>query len=234
MDYSDYDDFVREVESSSKLQTIFQYDGNRIAENINLEEEDLLENVDFTGVKPDNVEDDHFTDDNRYTATHFYLRTWAVIVPRARRYDFLLHAETTHIQEYAEALLRETQDDPLSVALQDELKRICALVIVRWSVHKWGGVLKDARVPEKELESIGRATLGLDRPDLLEKLAIGTSRSVSFRVFQEVGIGLVERDISLWQYGQGESIFFRCFANLLRGSSWPYGAFILSLNVWKW
>ena len=201
VDDADYDPIIHEIKSSLKLQTIFQYDGTRIAENIDLEEEDLLETLKFTGVIPDYKEGFAYTDSDGYFSTYFYFKSCAVIVPRARRYDFLLHAKTTHVQEYVETLLREMQDDPLSLALQDELKRIYTLTIVQWTVYKWDGVLRDARVPDKELVSIGKATLGLDRPDLLEKLARGPPRSVPHRLFQEVGIGLVERDISLWQYG---------------------------------
>ena len=68
-------------------------------------------------------------------------------------------------------------------------------------MHQWDGVLEDARVSNEELVSIGKATLGLDRPDLLGKLARGLLRSVSSNLFQELGTGLVDRDMSLWQYG---------------------------------
>ena len=157
--------------------------------------------MNVTGVIPNYKEGFAFTGNDGYFSTYFYLRTCAVIVPRARRYDFLLHTKTTHVQEYVETLLRETQDDPLSLALHHELKRIYALAIVRWTVYKWDRVLRDARVPDKELVSIGKATLGLDRPDLLEKLARGPLKSVPPRLLQELGMALVERDISLWQYG---------------------------------
>lgn len=197
---ADCHDYIHEIESELELGTIFQYNGKRIAEKIDLETEDLLENVDFTCFEPDEERFDGYYGEG-YTATHSYFRTCAVIVHRIRRYDFLLHAETTHVQEYVEMLLREMQDGSLSVALQDELKRFCALVIDRWTVHKQHSIFEVARVPDKELESIGKATLRLDCPDLLEKLVIGTSSPVPLDLFQELGRGLVERDVSLWHYG---------------------------------
>ena len=119
VDDAEYDPIIHEIKSSSKLQTIFQCDGSRIAENIDLED-DSFDNIDVKGVKPNNKECHVSTDNDGYFATYFYLKICAVIVPRARRYDFLLRAVTTDVQEYVETLLRETEDDPLSLALQDE------------------------------------------------------------------------------------------------------------------
>ena len=196
-----------EIESSLKLWTIFQLGGKKLAESIDLERKDFLEDVDFDGLEPDEEDFDGSRGSNGYTATHLYLRTCAVIVPRARRYDFLLHAGTVHVPEYTELLLRELEDDPSSVALQDELKRFCALVIDPGSIHTRRNGYKAGLVTDKDRESIGKAILRLDCPDLLENLVRGTSGPVGLALFKELGRGSVERGNSLWHYGYARRFY---------------------------
>lgn len=195
-DGSDYHEFIDEIDSKWRLQTVFQPDGKQIADDIALEEEDLLETADFTGIEPDDEECDGWTGNEGCTATHFYHRTCVVILPRARRFDFLSRAETFDVQEYTDMLLREISDDTSSVALREELEKICELAVVEKKK------LRDSvRVPDEELASIGKAILCLDRPDLLEKLARVTSRPVPIGLFQELGKGLIGHEISLWHDG---------------------------------
>ena len=207
---ADYYEFTIVDQSYWSLRSVFQYDGKQIAESVDLEEEDLVDNVDFTGIIPDEQDFHGYCGRDSwkvlYNATHTFFRTCAVIVPRARRYDFLLHAETVHVQEYVELLLRELEDDPSSVALQDELKRFCVLVINPRSIYTRLNVRKVVRVTDRDRESIGKAILRLDCPDLLEKLVRGTSGPVGLALFKELGRGLVERDISLWHYGYARRI----------------------------
>ena len=248
---AEYHELIDETDAEWRLQTIFQYDGKQIAADITLEEEDLLENTDFTGIEPDDEECDGWTGNEGCTATHFYRRTCAVIVPKTRRFDFLLRAETTNVQEYTETLLREMQDETLSVASRRELAKFCERVIVTKKASQqprnkyeydsydfsWlgqeGKTTTSSRVPDDELASIGKATLRLGRPDLLEKLVRVTSTTVPLDLFQELGRGLIGHDISLWQTGYGVTILFLYLANLPQGSKWLYPVFILSPNVWR-
>lgn len=192
----DYHEFIDEIESKWKLQTVFQRDGSQIAQDIALEEEDLLETVDFGEIEPDDEECDGWTGNEGCTATQFYHRTCVVIVPKAHRFDFLSTAEYFNVQEYIDLLLTEIRDDTSSVALREELDKVCELAIVEKKKNK-GSV----GVPDMELASIGKATLCLDRPDLLEKLARVTSRPVPVDLFQELGKCLVGHDINLWHDG---------------------------------
>ena len=169
--------------------------------------EDLLENVDFDGLEPNEEEFDGSCGSDGYNATHLYLRSCAVIIPRARRYNFLLHAGTVHVPEYVELLLRELRDNSSSVALQDELKRFCALVIDPRCIDTRRNGYRVGLVTDKDRESIGKAILSVDCPDLLENLVRGTSEPVGLALFKELGRGLVERDISLWQYGYARRLY---------------------------
>ena len=248
----DYHELIDETDAEWKLQTIFQYDGKQIAADLTLQEEDLLENTDFTDIEPDDEECDGWTGNEGCTATHFYRRTCAVIVPRTRRFDFLLKAETTNVQEYTETLLREMKDDALSIASREELEKFCERAIVakktsqkprnKYEYDSYdfsrlgqeGKTTTSSRVPDEELASIGKAALRLGRPDLLEKLARVTSTTVPLGLFQELGRGLIGRDISLWQTGYVVTIIiFPYHTNLPLGLKWLYPVFLLSPNVWK-
>ncbi len=50
---SEFHELIDELESNWKLQTVFQSDGQQLAEDIALEEDDILENPDFSGIEPD-------------------------------------------------------------------------------------------------------------------------------------------------------------------------------------
>ena len=227
---ANYHEFIDEIESKWQLLTVFQPGGEKIARGIVLEEEEILENTDFTAVEPDDEECDGWTGNEGCTATHFYHRTCAVILPKTRRLDFLSRVEKIHVQEYIRTLLRETQDEILSVASRKELEKFCETVIDSKKMpqkprsryveepYSFGGRGEASRVPDKELAIIGKATLRLDRPDLLEKVARLTSRVVHLDLFQELGKGLIERDISLWQNGQVHITFFRYFADFFQVS----------------
>ena len=246
---ADYHEIIDETDAEWRLQTIFQYDGKQIASDVTLEEEDLLENTDFTGIEPDDEECDGWTGNEGCTATHFYRRTCAVIVPKTRRFDFFLKAESTNVKEYAETLLREMQDDTLSAASGEELEKFCERVIVtKKASHKprskyeydsygigWLGqerkTTTTSRVPDEELASIGKATIRLGRPDLLEKLVRVTTTTVPLSLFQELGRGLIGHDISLWKTGYVITILFPCFAKFPPGSKWPYPVSIPLSNV---
>ena len=143
------------------------------------------------------------------------------------------------------------QDGTLSVASREELEKFCERVIVTKKASQkprnkyeydsydfsWlgqeGKTTTSSRVPDEELASIGKATLRLGRPDLLEKLVRVTATTVPLDLFQELGRGLIGHDISLWQTGYLVTILFPFLANLPQGSKWLYPVFILSPNVWK-
>ena len=250
-DDPDYHEIIDETDAGWRLETIFQYDGQQIAADVTLEEEDLLEDTDFTGIEPDDEECDGWTGNEGCTATHFYRRTCAVIVPKTRRFDFLLRAESTNVQEYTEMLLRELQDDTLSVALREELEKFCERAIVTKKASQRprnnyeydsydfsrmgqeGTTTTSSPVPDEELTSVGKATLRLGRPDLLEKLVRVTSTTVPLSLFQELGRGLIGHDISLWQTGYVVTILFLYLSNLSQGSNWLYPVFMLSPSVSK-
>ena len=208
-------EFIEELESKWSLETDFQHNGKQIAENILIKEEDFLELPDFTDVEPDDYDCDGSTDYDGCTATHFYHRTCAVILPRACRLDFLSAAEKVDVKEYVDTLLREIQVEKLSPASRKELRRYCEMVIDGkkkpqkppkfahcFSREKQESEMEDLlRASNQELALIGKASLRLNRPYLLEKIASVTSHMAPLDLFEELGKGLVGYDVSHWQNG---------------------------------
>ena len=216
---ADYHELIDELESNWELVTIFQSDGQQIAENVTLEEDEILNNADFKNMEPDDEECDGWTGDEGCTATHFYHRTCAVILPRSRRLDFLSEAYTVSIGVYIDMLLGEMQDERLSMASQEELRKLCEMIIdakktpqkprkeTSEDSYSFGWRKEDAetkglsRVSDKELTVVGKAALTLDNPNLFEEVARLTSRMLPVDIFQELGKGLVGRDLGLWKKG---------------------------------
>ena len=210
-----FHDFIDEIESKWSLHTVFQYDGKQIAKKIALEEEDILETFDFSDIEPDDEECDGWTGNEGCTATHFYHRTCAVIVPRACRPDFLSAARNVDIKEYIDTLLGEFQDEKLSTTSREELSKYCEMVIdarmkppkPRKYSYSSSSEEEDSeiegplRAPHQELAILGKASLRLDRPDMLQKVARLTSQVTPFDLFSELGKGLAEHDPRLWQSG---------------------------------
>lgn len=95
---AEYHDFIDELESNWALLTIFQSDGKQIAEDVALEEEDIVESTDFTCLEPDDEKCDGWTGNEGCTATHFYHRTCAIILPRTRRLAVLSEAKKINIK----------------------------------------------------------------------------------------------------------------------------------------
>lgn len=210
-----YHELIDEFESKWSLSTVFQYNGKKIAEDIALKEEDILETFDFTDIEPDDEECDGWTGNEGCTATHFYHRTCAVILPRACRLDFLSAAGNVDVKEYIDTLLRELQDQKLSTTSREELSKYCEMVIdtkrkpLKPRKYSYSFDRQDEeseiedllRASNQELALIGKASLRLDRPDLLQKVARVTSQMAPLNLFQELGKGLIEHDLSLWQDG---------------------------------
>ena len=214
-DGTGYHEFIDEFESKWSLSNVFQYNGKQLANSIALEEEDILETFDFTDIEPDDEECDGWTGNEGCTATHFYHRTCAVILPRAYRLAFLSAAGNIYVKEYIDTLLRELQDQKLSTASRGELSNYCETLIdarmkspkPRKYSYSFGGQEEDSEIEDssrtsnQELALLGKASLRLDQPDLLPKIARLTSQTAPFDLFSELGKGLVEHDLRLWKTG---------------------------------
>lgn len=111
------------------------------------------------------------------------------------------------------------QDEKLFKASQEELEKLCKAVIdAKNSSQKprnesagnlsnfiWRREVPEikclSRVSDEELAFVDRAALRLDSPDLLEEVLRAFARMLPVDLFQDLGKGLIERDMGLWQNG---------------------------------
>ena len=209
---ADFHEFIDKLEPEWRLMTIFRHDGKAIAEDVRLEEEELLEIPDFTEVEPDDEEMDGCN------GMHFYRKTCAVVLRRTRRFHLLSAAEKINAKDYVDMLLNEMEDERLSTSSREELEKFCEMVIARSKpqdartgyfndIYNFSPPEKDSDLEDiscmadKELVLIAKIILKLDRPHLLEKLAKVISQTKLLDLFRELGQGLVGRDMSVWLKG---------------------------------
>ena len=138
-----------------------------------------------------------------------------MILPRAYRLDFLSAAGNVDVKEYIDTLLSEFQNEKLSTASREELSKYCKIVIdaktkllePRESSYSFSRQEEECKIENllrtsnRELALIGKASLRLNRPDLPQKVARLASQMASLNLFQELGQGLIERDLRLWKSG---------------------------------
>ncbi len=209
---ADFHEFIDKLEPEWRLMTVYRHDGKAIAEDVRLEEEELLEIPDFTEVEPDDEEMDGCS------GMHFYRKTCAVVLRRTRRFDLLSAAKKINVKAYVNTLLKEMEDERLSTSSREELYRFCEMVIARSKRHNPREACEydsynfspredeseleyTSCVADKELVLIAKIILKLDRPHLLEKLAKVISQTKLLDLFRELGEGLVGRDMSVWLKG---------------------------------
>lgn len=202
----DIHEFVDELESNWKLLSVFQPSGETLAESIELEEEEIIGGVDFANVQPDDEECDGWTGHEGCTATHFYHRTCAVIMPREGRLDFLSEPENVRVEMYVCLLLKESQHEDLRIGSREELNKLCDMVIeaknspekprqesaqrslygVCWETPNVE-IKGLSRVSNQELGALVRAAVVLERPDILQAAVKVASNMLPPQVFYDVG-----------------------------------------------
>ncbi|KAL8711917.1 MAG: hypothetical protein Q9225_007037 [Loekoesia sp. 1 TL-2023] len=177
---ADIHEFIDELDSTWKLKTIFQPVGQKTAGDIELEEDEIINGPDFAEVEPADEECDGWTGNEGCTATHFYYRTCAVILPRARRLEFLSEAETLNVEFYVKSLLDEMQTQDLSVKSKDELKKLCEMVIE---------VKESPKKPRKESanSSLVQGALKMDDLEMAEAVVGSIGQSLPLHVLDDIG-----------------------------------------------
>ncbi|KAL8673255.1 MAG: hypothetical protein Q9168_002332 [Polycauliona sp. 1 TL-2023] len=238
---ADIHEFIEEIESSWKLKTIFAPDGQILAKGIRLDEEDADETIinrpDFEDLDPDDEECDGWTGNEGCTATHFYYRTCAVVVPRLYRLDFLSEAESLKVQVYIKALFSERNDRNTEGKANEELKDLCAAVIDAkknpekprakpterylnsgppWQSEEPPLFKPLSRVSDAGLGAIAHAALTLNLPEIADAAAGAVKKSLPTSLFSNVGKYLAEAGpTTAWprcsmQFGDREKAV-RCF-----------------------
>ena len=125
-----YHELLDEEESSWKLQKLFLPDGQRLATDIEFEEDDIVNNLQENGFGEDCTEEfEGFTGNEGCRATHFYHKSCLVIVRRPDLFDFLSSAEGVDVELWVSTLLRELHEGDKGDFALEELEKLCKLVI---------------------------------------------------------------------------------------------------------
>ncbi|KAL8773539.1 MAG: hypothetical protein Q9209_001644 [Squamulea sp. 1 TL-2023] len=213
----DVHDFVEKLESTWTLKTVFQSDGQELAKGIELEDEEdegkIINRPDVEDLEPDNEECDGWTGNEGCTATHFYYRTCAVVLPRTERLDFLAEAESLDVQVYVNSLLDEMQRQDLESKSKEELRKFCEKVVdAKKSPEKPKDKSADltshmeswrhgepkikplSRVSDGGLGAIVLAALKLDIPELAEAAVGVVKQSLPSALFSKIGKHLAEQE----------------------------------------
>ncbi|KAH7327403.1 hypothetical protein BKA65DRAFT_597937 [Rhexocercosporidium sp. MPI-PUGE-AT-0058] len=148
--------FKDEIYRATFLNAIHNLDGTEIDQLLEFDEDLLTQHDPFQGVDPDEEEDEVFfreeqaeiNGDGNVLMTHFYRRTVAIIIPKARRIEFFISPYLDTASESYQfsdrgsrkpgnvaSLIQELSDDlsrsPGDAKILNGLEQICTLVIRR-------------------------------------------------------------------------------------------------------
>lgn len=206
-----YHELLDEEESSWKLQKLFLPDGQRLATDIEFEEDDIVNNLQENGFGEDCPEEfEGYTGNEGCRATHFYHKSCLVIVRRPDLFEFLSSAEGVDVELWVSTLLRELDEGDKEDFAREELEKLCKVVIALKSNNRQevvaqvqGGSYRALKsVPPHHMASIMTAILRLGQPKILEDAASQCPLDTfPFTVFEKLGKELAHRDIGSWHEG---------------------------------
>ncbi|KAL8998798.1 MAG: hypothetical protein Q9169_002248 [Polycauliona sp. 2 TL-2023] len=189
-------EFIEKLESTWKLKTAFNPDGQSLAKGIELEDEDseeaIINRPDFEDLDPDDEECDGWTGNEGCTATHFYYRTCAVVLPRASRLDFLSDAESLNVQVYVNYLVDEMKSQITRPVAGEELKKLCASTVDAKGNPKKPKDKPLSHISDDGLGAIVHAALTLNLPELADAAVRVVKNPLPSSSFSEVGKYLAE------------------------------------------
>lgn len=108
------------------LAKLFNMEGVCIAEGLDIEQDDIIQNQPFENESPDDEQcDDPFEEGAEVTET--YKRSCVVIVPSDRLDAVLRKASRVNTSDWTQALLDRTEDEGSVEDVKDELLKICSL-----------------------------------------------------------------------------------------------------------
>ena len=126
-DNKDIHEIMDEYDSDWKIRTLFTPEGDAIARDMELNEEEFLGEVKFPD-GPDDEEYEGWTGNEGANTTHFYSRSCIVMFPRGERGDWISAAESVAIDKWSQIVLEESEANLGEDAevIWHELERISA------------------------------------------------------------------------------------------------------------
>ena len=117
-----------EYDPEWKLTKVFMPDGQHLADELDIDEDDIVQSPDFEDAEPDDEDFEGWTGNEGATATHFYHRTCLIVVPKSSRADFLSEAKGKTLGPLLDVMLNELNQAEIEEPLKNEIVEVCSLV----------------------------------------------------------------------------------------------------------
>ena len=132
-----------------ELTIVFTSDGKQLAENMAVNEDAVQAGL-FDEAEPDDEEYEGWIRNEGANTTHFYHRSYLMLMPRACRFEFLKEAANerkANITTWIDMLIQEMGEEPTRSTSKEEPEKLCSHIIAtntpRRNSQKNQGVLPD-------------------------------------------------------------------------------------------
>lgn len=220
-DDTGYHHMIDEVESEHKLTQVFNLDGQCLAEDVSIDEEEVVQQAFFESAEPDDEDYSGWTGNEGTNATHFYRRSCVVLLLRCDRFAFFEKTAfngKVNVALWTNTLIEEMKVDSLRGKAKAEFEQLCELA-VRFKViskdkrkeKKWDGARPWAYSPayhnddhlgcvsDEDLGALVEGILWLKNPDLLEKVASSVTEVFEEGVYKDLGEAIAFFDADMWR-----------------------------------
>lgn len=211
-DYGDCHPIIDVIDETLRLSTVVQNDGNPLAKNITLDEEDIIQSNPFKRA-PDGEDFEGYTGNEGTSTTHYYHNSCLVILPKEDVVKFLINPSTTNtvnLQPALEGLINQVRRGTDDQGCKTELARACRYILEKRRTAK--SDLSDAN-----LRVLADAALALRQPLIFESAAGSTTEMLPVEVLRELGGMIVQEGFRTWQAAFVVRPRFICSANYSTG-----------------
>ena len=209
---TDYHKINKVIESRIHLKLVLDADGSKTAEDIDLQEDDIVQENPFAR-NPDDEDYSGYTGNQGVSATHFYRNSCLIIFPKDYQIDVLFDSAkkgTKDINAWIGNLIEEYSVKPQDRKRKANLIQLCELVAdtnkARSGEKERGGNgcfswRKEKGFSDDTLGLVAKAALHLRNLVLFENAASATGSGWPSLVFYDIGQTLGELEISDWLKG---------------------------------
>ncbi|RDL31044.1 uncharacterized protein BP5553_09833 [Venustampulla echinocandica] len=143
-----FHELTEEYEKSISLLRVIDSNGTEVAKNMTVDHDGFLHEEFFEDIDPDDEDYSGYTGNEGVSATHFYHRTIAILMPKTHRIDFFLNPSSprtsrykyiyderlreyaTRILQWFEQLTNHMSDNPRDMGVRQDLESVCRMVIL--------------------------------------------------------------------------------------------------------
>ncbi|KUJ09541.1 uncharacterized protein LY89DRAFT_787848 [Mollisia scopiformis] len=213
---SSYHEIIEEVDRTTTLKRVVELDGLEVAKDLDFNENDFVQDNPFNGMPPDDEDYSGFTGNEGVSATHFYHRTVAIIVPKSYRMEFFFPVKSferlsyrsymgddndqSDISTWIDRFSNRVSEHPDDAEAAECLSQICKMVVsrtrlhlARLPTHSWER--STPPFPDDVLARVVGISVDLDdRVMFIETFKLCPNKAAS-STFRAVGIALLRNDL---------------------------------------